>query len=151
MLISSARYPYERPELACSLRVQRRRWTKETCGSATATGTWAKCACWVSTPNRRSLRVTAYVTHASCASHRYLHHSASSKSPIRSSVHCLHSLSFLKIYYDDNLKCFNFLLHFGSFSQANSADKDDQSSNPEISISIEDCAEQTGPDIKLDR
>ncbi|XP_025208215.1 rho guanine nucleotide exchange factor 17 [Melanaphis sacchari] len=34
--------------------------------------------------------------------------------------------------------------------QINSADKDDQTNNPEISISVEDCAEQTGPDIKLD-
>jgi len=50
------------------------------------------------------------------------------------------------IYYGDNLLILSCL-----FSQNSSADKDNQSSNPEISISIEDCAEQTGPDIKLDR
>jgi len=57
----------------------------------------------------------------------------------------------MKIYCDDNFNFYNFLLYFGLISQANSADKDDQSNNPEISISVEDCAEQTGPDIKLDR
>lgn len=37
-----------------------------------------------------------------------------------------------------------------SFSQGNSANKEDQSNNTEISISVED-ADQTEPDIKLDR
>jgi len=87
MPILSAQFPYERPELACNLRVQRPRWIKETCGFATVTGTWAKCAFWVSTPNRRLLRVTAYVTHVYCALPRYRHPNASSKSP--SSVGCL--------------------------------------------------------------
>lgn len=46
---------------------------------------------------------------------------------------------------------FQLIFFFLPISQPTSnTNKDDQNSNPEISISIEDT-EHTGPDIKLDR
>lgn len=112
MLISSARCPYEKPGLACSLRVRRQRWTKETCGFVTAMVMWVKCACWAFIPNRRSLHVMAYAMLAYCASPRYRLHNASSKSPISSSlVHCLKQDWYC---YDNYFTIFvlNFLLYF---------------------------------------
>lgn len=79
MPISSVPCPSGRPEPGCSSRVRLRRPTKGTCGCATATGTWVRCACSACIPNPQSRLVTACATRAFCASRRYRHRNTASE------------------------------------------------------------------------
>lgn len=71
-------YRYERLELACSSPALRPPWPMDRVlgmfGCATATVTWARCACWVSPQNHlRWHLATESATRGSCVSREFRH------------------------------------------------------------------------------